>query len=142
MMSRILSTQWAMPADVPISPECRDLLSRLLEPEPAKRITMAQISQHQWFLQNLPPVSCARYDDVTSATVAQPAAAGETRCCGACLSCCGHERCMCGQCLHERRCVSGVVAALGVHRPQHVANSGFTTVDHCVNCLMACKALK
>lgn len=56
MMGRILAMQWSMPADVPITPECRDLLVRLLEADPARRATMEQISQHPWFLQNLPPV--------------------------------------------------------------------------------------
>uniref|UniRef100_A0A7S0WYC6 Protein kinase domain-containing protein n=1 Tax=Chlamydomonas leiostraca TaxID=1034604 RepID=A0A7S0WYC6_9CHLO len=55
MMQRILGMQWAMPADVPISPECRDLLSRLLVAEPSRRLNMDQIAQHPWFLQNLPP---------------------------------------------------------------------------------------
>lgn len=59
MMGRILSMQWSMPADVPITPECRDLLTRLLEADPMRRATMQQISQHPWFLQNLPPDALA-----------------------------------------------------------------------------------
>ncbi len=57
MINRILTMQWCMPADVAITPECRDLLTRLLNPDPARRATMQQISHHPWFLQNLPPVS-------------------------------------------------------------------------------------
>jgi serine/threonine protein kinase len=64
MMSRILNSQWAIPTDVPISSECRDLLQRLLDPNPARRITMPQISQHPWFLQNLPPVRLSEWAGV------------------------------------------------------------------------------
>ncbi|KAL6750394.1 Snf1-like ser/thr protein kinase [Haematococcus lacustris] len=59
MMGRILGMQWTIPPDVPISLECRDLLCRLLVADPVRRITMAQISQHPWFLQNLPPDALA-----------------------------------------------------------------------------------
>uniref|UniRef100_A0A7S3R1F8 Protein kinase domain-containing protein n=1 Tax=Dunaliella tertiolecta TaxID=3047 RepID=A0A7S3R1F8_DUNTE len=55
MMNRILAMQWNMPSDVHISPECRDLLSKLLVANPQKRLTMQQMSEHPWFLQNLPP---------------------------------------------------------------------------------------
>lgn len=59
MIQRILHMQWSMPADVPITPECRHLLTCLLEANPAKRLNMQQISQHPWFLQNLPPDALA-----------------------------------------------------------------------------------
>jgi len=37
-----------------LTPECYDLLSRLLEVDPDRRITVAQILQHPWFVQDLP----------------------------------------------------------------------------------------
>jgi serine/threonine-protein kinase SRK2 len=45
MMSRILGMQWSIPADVPISPECRDLLTRLLVADPNQRLTMEQVGR-------------------------------------------------------------------------------------------------
>lgn len=48
-----------MVADYPpvshISEECRDLLERILTPSPLKRITVAGIMAHPWFLHDLPP---------------------------------------------------------------------------------------
>jgi serine/threonine-protein kinase SRK2 len=46
MMSRILAMQWNMPGDVQISPDCKDLLSKLLVANPNKRLTMQQVSSH------------------------------------------------------------------------------------------------
>jgi serine/threonine protein kinase len=46
--------QWAIPTNIEISPECRDLLSRMLVRDPDERITMAQIHKHPWFIANLP----------------------------------------------------------------------------------------
>jgi serine/threonine-protein kinase SRK2 len=46
--------QWSIPAGVEISPECRDLLSRMLVRDPDERITMSQIHTHPWFTANLP----------------------------------------------------------------------------------------
>jgi serine/threonine-protein kinase SRK2 len=54
MMMRILGNKWSIPDDVPVTPECRDILSQLLAPDPGKRITMAQIRTHPFFTTNLP----------------------------------------------------------------------------------------
>ena len=43
MMSRILQSQWAIPAGVHISPECRDLLTRLLVADPHQRLNVQQV---------------------------------------------------------------------------------------------------
>mmetsp|Transcript_18816 Transcript_18816/g.32119 ORF Transcript_18816/g.32119 Transcript_18816/m.32119 type:complete len:375 (-) Transcript_18816:784-1908(-) len=59
MMARILQVQWTIPSDVPISAECRDLLSRMLVLDPTKRLTMQQITEHPWFRLNLPPDALA-----------------------------------------------------------------------------------
>lgn len=37
-----------------LTPECYDLLSRLLEVDPDKRITVPQVLQHPWFVQDMP----------------------------------------------------------------------------------------
>ena len=38
-----------------LTPECTDLLTRLLEVDPDKRITVQQILKHPWFVKDLPP---------------------------------------------------------------------------------------
>ena len=37
-----------------LTPECTDLLSRLLEVDPDKRITVQRVLKHPWFVQDLP----------------------------------------------------------------------------------------
>lgn len=37
-----------------VSEECKDLLRGLLTADPAKRLTVAQVQAHPWFLQDLP----------------------------------------------------------------------------------------
>lgn len=54
MMERIMASQWAIPDSIPVTPACRDLLTRLMTADPAKRLTMEEIQRHQWFLFNLP----------------------------------------------------------------------------------------
>ena len=46
--------QWAIPANVEISAECRDLLTRLMVRDPDARIGMHDIHAHPWFVANLP----------------------------------------------------------------------------------------
>ena len=46
--------QWAIPSNVEVSAECRDLLTRLMVRDPAERIGMADIHAHPWFVANLP----------------------------------------------------------------------------------------
>ncbi|CAH2076949.1 unnamed protein product [Thlaspi arvense] len=51
---RILNVQYAIPDYVHISPECRHLISRIFVADPAKRISIPEIRNHEWFLKNLP----------------------------------------------------------------------------------------
>uniref|UniRef100_A0A7N0T0A1 non-specific serine/threonine protein kinase n=2 Tax=Kalanchoe fedtschenkoi TaxID=63787 RepID=A0A7N0T0A1_KALFE len=51
---RILNVQYSIPDYVHISPECCHLISRIFVADPAKRITMEEIRNHEWFLKNLP----------------------------------------------------------------------------------------
>ncbi|MED6185311.1 Serine/threonine-protein kinase srk2i [Stylosanthes scabra] len=53
-IQRILSVQYSIPDFVQISPECRRLISRIFVFDPAERITMSEIWNHEWFLKNLP----------------------------------------------------------------------------------------
>jgi|LauGreSBDMM110SN_4_FD.fasta_scaffold35295_2 serine/threonine-protein kinase SRK2 len=39
----ILAGKWAAPPDIPISPQCHDLLKQLLVPDPERRLKMDQV---------------------------------------------------------------------------------------------------
>ncbi|XP_062203952.1 serine/threonine-protein kinase SAPK9 [Phragmites australis] len=53
-IQKILGVQYAIPYYVHISPECRDLISRIFVANPETRITMPEIKNHPWFVKNLP----------------------------------------------------------------------------------------
>lgn len=54
-LQRILKVEYEFPAHVKVSKECRDLLSNILVPDPASRITIPEIQRHPWYLKDLPP---------------------------------------------------------------------------------------
>ena len=54
-MQRILKVEYEFPAHVKVSKECRDLLSHILVPDPANRITIPEIQRHPWYCKDLPP---------------------------------------------------------------------------------------
>ena len=41
-----------MPPEIP--PDCKDLIRRMLQTNPVKRIKLSEIKQHRWYLQDLP----------------------------------------------------------------------------------------
>ena len=47
--------EYEFPSHVKVSRECRDLLSKILVPDPTKRITIPEIQRHPWYLKDLPP---------------------------------------------------------------------------------------
>ncbi|MBA0705158.1 hypothetical protein Golax_017366, partial [Gossypium laxum] len=51
---RIIHVQYSIPDYVHISPECRHLISRIFVADPAERISIPEIKNHEWFLKNLP----------------------------------------------------------------------------------------
>ncbi|MFQ6620732.1 hypothetical protein Gotur_001515 [Gossypium turneri] len=51
---RIIHVQYSIPDYVHISPECRHLISRIFVADPAKRISIPEIKNHEWFLKNIP----------------------------------------------------------------------------------------
>jgi len=55
VFKRILALEYDFPPDVKVSPECRDLIAKLLVADPAKRLHLAQIYDHPWFAKDLPP---------------------------------------------------------------------------------------
>eukprot|EP01026_Neomeris_dumetosa_P036177 TRINITY_DN29117_c0_g2_i1.p3 TRINITY_DN29117_c0_g2~~TRINITY_DN29117_c0_g2_i1.p3 ORF type:complete len:212 (-),score=22.93 TRINITY_DN29117_c0_g2_i1:509-1144(-) len=55
MIQRILRADYIIPKSITLSPDCLDLLGRILVVTPSKRITIEGIFTHPWFRQNLPP---------------------------------------------------------------------------------------
>ncbi|XP_004299666.1 PREDICTED: serine/threonine-protein kinase SAPK2-like isoform X1 [Fragaria vesca subsp. vesca] len=53
-INRILAVHYSIPDHVQVSIECRHLLSQIFVENPEKRITIAGIKSHPWFLKNLP----------------------------------------------------------------------------------------
>ena len=42
-------------AGIPVTEECKDLISKVLIGDPASRFSVQQIQQHRWYTQDLPP---------------------------------------------------------------------------------------
>ncbi|CAJ2646246.1 unnamed protein product [Trifolium pratense] len=53
-IQRVLSVQYSVPDFVQISPDCRDIISRIFVFDPAERITIPEIMKNEWFRKNLP----------------------------------------------------------------------------------------
>lgn len=48
VLERILAVDYNFPSSIPVSSECKDLLSKILVADPAKRYTIADIQRHPW----------------------------------------------------------------------------------------------
>jgi serine/threonine-protein kinase SRK2 len=53
-IQRILSVNYAFPAAIPLSNECKDLIARIFVVDTSQRLNIAGIKSHAWFLKNLP----------------------------------------------------------------------------------------
>lgn len=54
MYEQMINRKYVLHPAVSVSPECLDLLAKLLAPEPHQRITVDQITCHPWFLVGIP----------------------------------------------------------------------------------------
>ena len=54
VLERILAVDYNFPTSIPVSPECKDLLSRILVADPAKRYTIEAIQAHPWCVRAAP----------------------------------------------------------------------------------------
>lgn len=55
MLDKMVTSRFSWPRSTQVSPELKDLLTRLLKPDPNQRITMPEVMAHPWFTVNLPP---------------------------------------------------------------------------------------
>lgn len=54
MLKRILKADFEYPKSRQVSPECRDLIDRILVTDPDVRLGIPEIQQHPWFQKGLP----------------------------------------------------------------------------------------
>ena len=52
LFMKIKQGNYRMPVEIP--PDCKDLIMRMLQTNPVKRIKLSEIKQHRWYLQDLP----------------------------------------------------------------------------------------
>ncbi|KAL4452724.1 hypothetical protein ABPG75_008386 [Micractinium tetrahymenae] len=57
MLQRILVADYAFPENKALSPGARDLISRILVPDPEQRLSLQHILAHPWFLEGLHPAA-------------------------------------------------------------------------------------
>ncbi|CAL8468575.1 g8115 [Coccomyxa elongata] len=62
VLQRVIKADFAFPTDIPVSAECKDLMSKILVVDPEKRLTVQQIQQHPWYLKDL-PAGLDRFND-------------------------------------------------------------------------------
>ncbi|KAK9840995.1 hypothetical protein WJX81_004902 [Elliptochloris bilobata] len=55
LLQRIMRADYWFPSHRPASREVKELLGAILVVDPAKRVTIAQIQEHPWFMRDLPP---------------------------------------------------------------------------------------
>ncbi|PNH04021.1 Serine/threonine-protein kinase SAPK10 [Tetrabaena socialis] len=56
-IQRILQGDWSVPPGMSVSPQCLDLLTIMLQPDPLRRAPMSAILEHPWFRAGLPPAA-------------------------------------------------------------------------------------
>lgn len=57
MLQRILVADYVFPDSKQLSPGARDLISRILVPDPTQRLSLQHILAHPWFLEGLHPAA-------------------------------------------------------------------------------------
>ncbi|CAL8464870.1 g4405 [Coccomyxa elongata] len=62
VLQRVIKADFVFPHNIHISDECKDLISKILVVDPEKRLTVQQIQQHPWYLQDL-PAGLDRFND-------------------------------------------------------------------------------
>lgn len=54
VVQRIMGVKYSFPANLALSRECVDLISKIFQANPSNRISISGIRSHPWFLKNLP----------------------------------------------------------------------------------------
>ncbi len=61
VLERILAVDFRFPGSIPVSADCKDLLTRILVADPAKRASIEDIQQHPWCARAPPASACASF---------------------------------------------------------------------------------
>lgn len=56
-----MALEYTIPEKLQLSDAVKDLIARIFVKEPEKRITIAEIKQHEWYLHRLPFELCEGY---------------------------------------------------------------------------------
>lgn len=55
VLERIQKVDYRFPSNIPVSEDCKDLISKVLVADVGKRLTIEQIQAHPWYKVDLPP---------------------------------------------------------------------------------------
>ena len=55
VLDRIQRVDFRFPSNIPVSAECKDLISKILVADVGKRLTIEAIQAHPWYQKDLPP---------------------------------------------------------------------------------------
>jgi serine/threonine protein kinase len=61
IVAKIMALDYSIPEKLQLSSSVKDLLSLIFVKDPEKRITIAQIKAHEWYLHRLPFELCEGY---------------------------------------------------------------------------------
>lgn len=59
---KVVRGDYPIPANIPVSPTCLELLKGILVPNPKAKMGMVDIKQHAWFLQDKQHRCCCKND--------------------------------------------------------------------------------
>ena len=62
LAQKVVRGDYPIPANIPVSPTCLELLKGILVPNPKARMGMMDIKQHAWFLQDKQHRCCCKND--------------------------------------------------------------------------------
>jgi serine/threonine protein kinase len=73
---RIRNNTWGFPsqAECPLSSAVKDIVRRMLNPDPSQRLTLAEVAKHEWFTENATPTrlpESALTEPISRETMAQ-----------------------------------------------------------------------
>jgi serine/threonine protein kinase len=61
IVAKIMALDYTIPEKLNLSDSVKDLISCIFVKDPAKRITIPQIKEHEWYLHRLPYELCEGY---------------------------------------------------------------------------------
>lgn len=76
VLTRIINVDYHIPTNVPISKECRDILSNILVADPRRRLSILDIQWHPWYV-----IALAAAEPLRAAAHNETLAAGSPRTC-------------------------------------------------------------